>query len=506
MTVLFDNLQGLLPFASLAYLVFLAVILLVYYSLPTATLRTMWLLIVSSLFFLLYSPSYLWVIGFVTACSFISGLMLERITDARFRKWILKVSVFGLLATLVVFKYMHLGTELAGGFYGVNNNGGTSLVFNVLLPVGISFWVLQAIAYVVDVFRDESPPITNLLTFASSIVFFPILVMGPITPIASLAPQLSKKQKFSPQNIQSGFLLIGWGFFKKLVIADRLAVFVNQVFENPYAYSGRVNGSIFLIAALFFAVQIYADFSGYTDIVRGSARTMGFTLPLNFEAPYFARSVSDFWRRWHMSLMAWLKKYIYIPLGGNRVGARWKYLNVMLTFAVSGLWHGVGLSYLAWGLLNGFYIVVGDMLASQKRNLQERFNIRNDTFAYRLFQTVAVIALITVAWVFFRANSLSQALYILPRMLIPTPWVLTDGSLLNQGLSQGEITIALVATVLVWCIDWKKRSDHTGIQTWFRTQPLWFRWALYFSLILSILLLGHFGLAYQASDFIYFQF
>lgn len=458
--------------------------------------------------FMLYSPKWFVIILGVTAASYIAGLALHRLrnTDKRVRLALLWLSLFVIGVALLIFKYVGFGATLINRVLAMSGVGWDIPVLQLIMPIGISFWTFQTIAYVVDVYRGRIEPVRNALYFASAVVFFPTMTMGPVTKIESLVEQLSQKYVFNYERMQSGLLLIGWGFFKKLMVADRLAVFVASVFDKPRAHAGTYDGLLFFVAAVFFAIQLYTDFSGYTDIVRGSARLFGIDLPLNFRAPYYARTVADFWRRWHMTLMDWLKNYVYIPLGGNRKGTIRKNVNILITFFVSGLWHGAGLNYIVWGLLNGFYQVAGQALAPFNQWVTKILRIDRDSFAHKLFQTLCTFILITIAWVFFRANSVSDALYIVPRMFVPTVWIFTDDTMIKQGLNYSELMIALISIGVVWVVDYFKTERLVDLYARFKTQPLWFRWACYYGLIFTVLIFGHYGGTYDAADFVYFKF
>ncbi|MBK5211931.1 MAG: MBOAT family protein [Coriobacteriia bacterium] len=507
------SLTGTMSFTSATYLSFLTLAVLIYFTLPGPKTRSLWLLCLSSFFYLLFSPAWFWVLLSVTVLAYVCGLGLSAtsgIENPR-KQLLVKRSVlwFGVLTSvsaLLWFKYIGFFAQVANKLLSVAGAGATLPVLKLVMPLGISFWTFQVVAYVVDVYKERTPAVRNPLYFATSVIFFPIVAMGPISRVQTLIPQLSKKYTFDYDNMRSSLLLIGWGFFKKLMIADRLAVFVNTVFDHPHAYSGRVNGLMFFVAAVFFAIQLYTDFSGYTDIVRGSARLFGVELPLNFRAPYFARSVADFWRRWHMTLMDWLKTYIYIPLGGNRKGKARKYLNLMAVFFVSGFWHGVGMHYIVWGLLNGSYQILGGWLKPFNDWTVKTLHVNRDSFAHKLFQTVLTFVLITVAWVFFRANSIADALYILPRMFMPTVWIFTNGSMISQGLGYSELVVALISSVLVWVIDYLKTERSVNITAWLFTKRLLFRWTVYYGLILVVLIFGHYGGTYNAANFVYFKF
>ena len=279
---------------------------------------------------------------------------------------------------------------------------------------------------------------------------------------------------------------------------------MNTVFSNPRDYKGTVDGLIFTVAAVFFAVQLYCDFSGYTDIVRGSARLFGVELPINFRAPYFAHNVKEFWRRWHITLMDWLRDYVYFPLGGNRKGALRRDLNVMIVFLVSGLWHGAGLSFIVWGALNGLYQIAGERLKPARDRVIAVLGIDRSTLGHRVIQTAITFGLITFSWVFFRANSLDDAVYMASRMFLPTVWIFTDGTMAEQGLSYAELAIALLSAGAVFTMDWM--SLRMDLLAGFNREHLLVRWAVYYGLILVVVVFGRYGGTYNAADFVYFKF
>lgn len=498
-----------MQFTSVVYLAFLALATAVYYVLPGARTRATWLLTLSVAFYALLSPEWLWVLLAVTAFTWMTGLGLQalRVDDGATRlgsKLLLAAGIVVIAGALVVFKYLGFFAEVGNGVLKMTPLALSLPTLRLLLPVGVSFWTFQSIAYLVDIYRGRTVAERNPLYFSVSVVFFPIVTAGPITRVQTLVPQLRRRHRFDPATMQSGLLLIGRGFFKKLMVADRLAVFVATVFDDPRQFAGTEQGLVFAVAAAFFAIQLYCDFSGYTDIVRGSARLFGVELPLNFTAPYFARSVKEFWRRWHMTLMDWLKDYVYIPLGGNRKGEFRRHANTMAVFLVSGLWHGAGLSFIAWGALNGAYLIVGELTTPVRDRFVSLFRIDRSTGGHRAIQTLITFGLVTFAWVFFRANSIQDALFIAQRMFIPTVWIFTDGTMVEQGLSFAELMVALLSTGVVWATDWL--SLRTDLLAALNRQSLMIRWAVYYALIFSVVVFGHYGGAYDAASFVYFKF
>ncbi|MCL2403639.1 MAG: MBOAT family protein [Coriobacteriia bacterium] len=463
---------------------------------------------------MLFSPALVWIIVLVSASAWLFALILDRIQQKKeiFRRLVFIAGLATTLASLFYFKYAGLATEVTAQIISlVSAVQIQSPTLTLLMPVGISFWTFQTVAYLVDVYWGKTKAIKNPFWFLLGTTFFPIVTMGPITRLQELIPQLQTKHRFDYNRIQSGLLLIGWGFFKKLMIADGLAIFVSSVFDNPRNFSGTEHGLIFFVAAAFFAIQLYADFSGYTDIVRGSARLFGVDLPLNFRAPYFARTVGDFWRRWHMTLMDWFHDYVWLTVLYSRPVKRLnlktrKYISVMTVFLISGLWHGAGWTFVVWGLLNGVYQVMGEILKPANDWLVKALYINRTSFSHKLLQTSFVFTLLTIAWVFFRANTMSDALYILPRMFVPTFWIFTDETMINQGLNFEQLMIIFAAIIAVWIFDFFKAEKGHDVLAWLNGQHVIFRWICYFILIFTIVIFGHYGGAYNAADFIYFQF
>ena len=289
-----------------------------------------------------------------------------------------------------------------------------------------------------------------------------------------------------------------WGFFLKMVIADRAAIFVNTVYNNRSQYYGFV----YILATILFAFQIYCDFESYSDIARGAAEVMGFSLMKNFDTPYFSRSVAEFWRRWHISLSTWFRDYLYIPLGGNRKGRLRKYINLLIVFCVSGLWHGASWNFVIWGALNGIYQVIGGLTMPLRK---KRLHDDSEVFSTRLRETLVTFVLICISWVFFRANTLTDALKILKGMLHLNPWVFTDGTLLQCGLDWANWVILAASLLLLFCVSIAK-YNHFEIRAWFFRQELWLQYLIVLTAIFTVLVFGIYGSGYDASQFIYFQF
>ena len=339
-------------------MIFFPVVTLVYFLIPQRG-KYLWLLGASYYFYMSWNPGYAVLMLASTLTTWVSGLALSAsaqgkgMKSKRLKKWCLAGCVVFNLGILFFFKYFAFAADSIGTLLSFANISVRMPVFDFLLPVGISFYTFQVLGYILDVWRGEIPAEKNFLRYALFISFFPQLVAGPIERSKNLMRQVYEPHTFDFRRVKDGLLLMGWGFFQKLVIADRIAILVNAVYDDYTAYSGLQ----ILLATVLFAFQVYCDFGGYSDIAVGAARVLGFTLTKNFKSPYYATTVSEFWRSWHISLTTWFRDYVYIPLGGNRCGRWKKYRNLLLTFAVSGLWHGAGWNFVVWGVLNGLYQV-----------------------------------------------------------------------------------------------------------------------------------------------------
>lgn len=378
--------------------------------------------------------------------------------------------------------------------------------FDLLLPVGISFYTFQALSYTIDVYRGDVPAEKNPIRYALFVSFFPQLVAGPIERSKNLLRQIDDIEKLRLWNLDRvtrGLILMVWGYFLKMVIADRAAVFVNTIYNEYWMY-----GSCELsIATMLFAVQILCDFAGYSTIAIGAAKVMGFELMENFNAPYFATSIQDFWRRWHISLSTWFRDYLYFPLGGSRCSKARHYRNIMIVFAVSGLWHGASWTFVVWGLLHGAYQVIGIATKSIRDELWKKLAVRTDAFSWILGKVIITFVLVNLAWVFFRASTLEQAFEILAAILTDwNPWVLFDDSLFKSGLSLVEFRVLIIAIVIMGLADVVKLVKGQTIDEFLMNQNMWFKWVVMIGLICAVLVFGWYGPGFDPQQFIYFQF
>lgn len=498
-------------FNSVDFLIFFPIVVLVYFLIPQR-FKYLWLLGASYYFYMSWNPMYALLMLASTIVSWIGGLFLSicgQHLDKKAsgtKKLCLTGCVVLNLGILFFFKYYTFAAINLEEIFTLFHISLRMPAFDVLLPVGISFYTFQALGYLFDVYRGEIPAEKNFLHFALFISFFPQLVAGPIERSKNLIRQMYEPHTFDLERVKDGLLLMGWGFFQKLVIADRISILVTDVYDNFTNYSGLQ----IVLATILFAFQIYCDFGGYSDIAVGAARVMGFTLTKNFQSPYYATTISEFWRRWHISLTTWFRDYVYIPLGGNRCGKWKKYRNLLLTFAVSGLWHGAGWNFVMWGGLNGLYQVVGDLTRPFRTSLQERLHIRTNCGSYHLIQGFATFIFVDFAWLFFRSRNITAALQMLKRVIThPDIFALFSRDTLfginTMPLSEKDFFVMLVSLTILALVDyWKKQKvDIKGILA---RQNIWFRYLVYYGLIFSVLIFGIYGPEYDVSAFIYFQF
>lgn len=378
--------------------------------------------------------------------------------------------------------------------------------FDIILPVGISFYTFQALSYTVDVYRGEVRAERNLLKYALFVSFFPQLVAGPIERSHNLLRQINEVDCFRLWNLErvsGGLTIMLWGFFQKIVIADRISIFVDNVYSQFWMY-GTVE---LVIATVFFAIQIYCDFGGYSSIAIGAARVMGFELMENFDTPYFAESIKEFWRRWHISLSTWFRDYLYIPMGGNRCSKFKQYRNLMITFLVSGLWHGAGWGFIVWGGLHGLYQVIGDILTPVRNKLIQRFRVKTECMSYKLGRIFVTFSLICFAWIFFRMNSITNSIAFIERMISrPDWWVLFDQSLYTIGLDRIEMNIVFISIIALLSVDIVRYKKKITVEVFLEEQNIWFRWGVLLIIFMTTITYGVYGPSYDPVQFIYFQF
>lgn len=500
-----------MQFNSIHFLVFFPVVLLVYFIVPKK-LRYIWLLGASYYFYMSWNVEYAILIAFSTLVTYLCSIIIDQFGKEEGKSWqvmrkiTLALAIVVNLAILFLFKYLDFAVDNLNVLF---ERIGITVIenkFDLLLPVGISFYTFQALGYVVDVYRKDVEAEYNPLKYALFVSFFPQLVAGPIERSGKLLGQIKNADKINLWNyerIVKGFMVMMWGFFLKVVIADRAATVVNNVFDLFYGY-----GSFELITgAVLFAVQIYCDFASYSTIAAGAAQIMGFELMDNFDTPYFAMSIKEFWRRWHISLSTWFRDYLYIPLGGNRKGKARKHLNTMIVLLVSGLWHGANWTYIVWGGLHGLYQIIGDVTKPVKAKLENKLNVRTGAASYKLVKILITFSLTCLAWVFFRADTITVALDYIARIFTQlNPWALTTGVIYNIGLDRQEMNILILSVAVMMFVDYLKYKRNIRFENIADNQNFWVRGLIIFVLIFVVVIFGAYGYSYDAQQFIYFQF
>jgi len=486
-------------FNSLSYFTFLPVTLFIYFLFP-AKWRNPVLLVLSYLFYMSWNPKYALLILASTIITYVCALLMQKRALNRRRLW-LALSFTSNLLILFFFKYFNFLSGLITRALYFLHIPASMPVLDVLLPVGISFYTFQVLGYMMDAYRGEIKTERNFIDYALFVSFFPQLVAGPIERANNLLPQMKTIHRFNMQNVFEGSMLFLWGLFKKMVIADRLAVMVDYAFSAAF---GKVSGFQYAIAAAAFSIQIYCDFSAYSDIARGSARMLGFELMRNFDAPYLADSIKAFWRRWHISLSTWFKDYLYFPLGGSRCAKKYRvHVNLMIVFMVSGLWHGAALTFLVWGFLHGLFQVVSVLTKKPRARFLAVLRIPETNRLLKICRILFNFALVAVAFVFFRAASLRQALYILKTIALTPFAAVFPIEITQMGLSVPYLIVLLVAITALFIADAAAR--HTDIIKNF-TKGLMPKYIIYLMLLVIILLFGYYGSGYDPQDFIYFRF
>jgi len=474
-------------FNSVHFALFFVVVTTLYFILPH---RFRWFLLLagSCYFYMAFIPVYILILGFTIVIDYFAGIFLEN-TEGKERKYFLIASLIANIGVLAVFKYYNF---LNGNLSAVLNSiGYINHIPNlsIILPIGLSFHTFQAMSYTIEVYRGHQKAERNFGIYALYVMFYPQLVAGPIERPQNLIHQFYEKHYFEYARVVEGLKLMLWGLFKKIVIADRLAIYVNAIYNNPEQH----NGQTLALATVFFAFQIYCDFSGYSDIAIGVAKVMGFKLMTNFNRPYFSRSISEFWKRWHISLSTWFRDYLYFSLGGNRVKVRRMYFNLLFVFVVSGLWHGANWTFIIWGALNGFYLVFA-IVSEKWRNRVNRFvHLDKVTSLHNFLQIIITFILASFAWIFFRANSVADAFLIIKQIaLFRGPVFIGEWQQILYGIF-GIAFLLLIEIRREYFI-----SSHLPFVTnhWFKEQ------LAYATLIILILMIG----VFDGGQFIYFQF
>lgn len=487
-------------FNSLAFGVFFLVVTVVYFLLPHR-FRWMHLLAASCFFYMFFKPEYILILGFTIIIDYYAGILLEQTEDKRRKKWYLIMSIIANVGVLALFKYYNFfnyNLSALANHFGFTNH---LPVLRILLPLGLSFHTFQAMSYTIEVYRGNQKAERHFGIYSLYVMFYPQLVAGPIERPQNMLHQFYARHSFNYRNIVTGLRLILWGIFKKVVVADSLAHYVDPVFDHPSRHTSIETW----IAVIFFSYQLYCDFSAYSDIAVGSARVMGFKLMRNFDRPYSARSILEFWRRWHMSFSSWVRDYLYIPLGGNRVSRPRFYLNMFIVFLIVGLWHGASWTFIIYGLVNGFYVVFGSLTASLRNKLMHLSGISRVHWLDTAIRVITTFLLVAVARVLFRSEVLIQA-----RMLYRHLWNFgADARHILAGKPLGPYITEFTGPEIIGCMLLivfielvQAVYSFTSLDKLLYSMPRALRWGIYVLLIMAILVFRY----SDSKQFIYFQF
>ncbi len=469
---------------SIPFAVFLPIIFILYW-ICLSKYRYLFLLAASFYFYMYMDPKYIFFLLGTVTVSYLLALALDSARDVFRKKLYLFIGILALIGVLALLKYSGFIIEIAGL---------PSPAIQFMLPVGISFYTFQTLGYLIDIYRGKYPAERHFGYYCLFVSFFPQILSGPIGRGDVLLPQLKKERTFDIYQASYGMKLMAVGYFKKLVVAGLLAPTVDKIYDNPESYVGLV----YIIATFMFALQIYCDFSGYTDIAIGCAKLFGMELSENFKTPYFSRSIKEFWSRWHISLSTWFRDYLYIPLGGNRVGKIRHCFNLMLTFLVSGLWHGAGINYILWGGIHGFYQIIETISGKNKKGREEKRNPLLNLFS--VFLTFMAVCL---AWVFFRADSVSHAWRIISLSFheIGNPYNYFRTAVICLDMSYAYMIYLSIPILLLTIYDYA--SLKRDVIAWISSRKPWVRYPVYIFLLLIILLFSEKGVS---TEFYYFQF
>ncbi len=481
-------------FNSIEFLLFFPVVVICFF-LMKQKYRSTFLLLASCWFYMAFIPAYILIVAFTTVIVYFAALLVDRYeADRSKRRLIFVTTIVMNIITIIIFKYLGFFTETVN-FFGTGIGLPTVVLPEIILPIGISFHTFQAMGYLMDVYMGKDKPEKNFITYAVFLMYFPQLVAGPIERARNLIDQFKYEHFISYDNISQGGRMMLWGMFKKVVVADNLSMFVDHIYGDVTTKGPAV----LWVGIVFFAFQIYCDFSGYSDIAIGAAKIMGFNLMRNFDTPYYAATVTDFWRRWHISLSTWFRDYIYIPLGGNRVSKpRWV-LNQMITFGISGIWHGANWTFVVWGLLNGLYLTVGKLTLDFREKIKKVTGYAKIPVLPGIIGTAVTFYIVCMTWIFFRAGSFGDAFYIIRQVTTIIPdFTLIPGAF--PSIPSSRLIISFGAIILLFAVEFFVRGS--DFKTAVGKLPAPAR-IISYGLLLSVIVL--FG-AYDNKSFIYFQF
>ncbi len=486
-----------MTFNSFEFLGFFLAVCFLYYVLPKKA-RAVLMAVASLGFYALYDLRLTAFLSVYILFVYTIGIAFSK----KKGKAVVFLSIVLALLPLLVCKYTNFGLSILDKVASLFKLSNATHVITIVAPLGISYFTFKSVGYLVDVYKGKIKAESDFITFFAYISFFPEMLTGPIDRSDNLLVQLKEGGPKRWSDLERGVLLLLFGFFEKMCIADRLGIVVDHVYSNLRSYSGVV----VMLAIAFYSIQIYMDFAGCTHMALGVGKALGFDLPENFKEPYMATSVQEFWQSWHMSLMGWLKEYIYIPLGGNRKGIFRKYLNMMVVFFVSGLWHGAGFSFIVWGCLNGLLQIGGMLLGKRKQALYNALGIKETSEGLRWWKRIGVFILMSCTWVFFRAGSLGFAISVFRRAACRlNPWCLFDGTLFTLGLNEKNFHLLLLLLIFVAIFDYTRVRGFKPLE-WAISAHWIFKCVVFLALLFTVIIFGIYGTAYDASSFIYMQF
>lgn len=484
-----------MQYLSFSFLFFVAFIWGIYYFMPQAH-RWKILLCASVLFYLAFDIKYIFFLFFVALSTFITARIISKNKSK-------KVFIIGVLLNILlwfVIKVLPWCGTILNTIIGKLFDGSSITLPSFIVPVGISYYVLMALSYLIDVYKGKIEKEDNFAKYLLYLTYFPTIVQGPISKYDALRSQLCAGTRIHFDQFRQSLLLIMIGLIKKMVIADRVAILANHCFEN-YA---DLTGMVLYAGAVCYSIQLYMDFSGCVDICRGVSALFGIDLVDNFNAPYFARSIKEFWAKWHISLSTWLKDYVYIPLGGNRKGKMRKYLNLLLTFFVSGIWHGAGINFIFWGLLQGIYQIIGEVTTDLRAKIRDWLQIAPGSKSEKIYQTIITFNLTTLAWIFFRSGRFLSGVEYVGNMLHFTGLGdLLEGSIFITGFSFAQVIVLVINIAFISILDYLKSKKNIDVKQKILSSHILLRWAIYFLLVYDVILFGVYGAGYDTSGFLY---
>lgn len=478
-------------FNSIEFLIFFPVVTLLYFLLPN---KVRWFLLLGSscLFYMAFVPKYILILGFTILIDYFAGILIDKMEGNKKRIFLI-VSIITNVGILFVFKYFNFFNGNVARLADLLDWNYPISSLSIILPIGLSFHTFQSMSYIIEVYRGKQKPEKHFGIYALYVMYYPQLVAGPIERPQNMLWQFHTEHKFDAKRTSDGLKLMAWGFFKKLVIADNLALVVNAAYKAPNSLSGLT----LLVATYFFAFQIYCDFSGYTDIARGASRVMGIELMENFKRPYLSKTISEFWKRWHISLSSWFSDYVYISLGGSRC-VKWKwYRNLMIVFLLSGLWHGAAWTYVIWGGLNGFYLVFAIWTKDIRQKISNALKIDRIPFINKGIKIFITFNLICFSWIFFRASSFTNATTIIKKIITDFNPKINFSAV---GISRYQVVLCICVILFLMAVQLLQRSRVLSQEI--TKKPLVLRWGLYYAGLIILIIFG----VFNTNSFIYFQF